>query len=436
MKLAFARRTLPKRIASGLVTASLIFVSFVAGNFTGMWVQPVLAQREAPTEFAVFWEAWDLVVEYFVDRDQIDYTAMTYGAIQGMLSTLGDENHTVFFAPDEAQQQASALEGSFEGIGAYVGQEEGKFIIVSPIRGSPAEQAGILAGDTVVAVDGTEITGMAEWEVISLIRGPAGTSVNLSVLHDGETQPVEMIIRRGWIDIESVLWARIPGTDFAHLQITQFASDTSRELRGALQDILADRTGGRAVKGIMLDLRNNPGGYLQEALRVANQFLPQGDIILHEQDAKGGITTYRVEGSGLAREIELVVLVNQGSASAAEIVAGALQENGRAKLVGMPTVGTGTVLRPFSLSDGSVLRLGVTNWLTPKRELIKGQGVQPDLVVEQEGSVELIDSIRLGEISAADVRVHPDLQFQAALSWLTVPNLPPVQQAVQAPTPE
>ena len=426
-----AQRTFAKRSMTSLLIVSLMLISFVAGNFTGMWVQPVLAQRETPTEFGVFWEAWDLVVEYFVDRDEVDYTAMTYGAIQGMLSTLGDENHTVFFSPDEAQQQASALEGSFEGIGAYVGQEEGQFVIVSPIRGSPAEEAGILAGDVVLAVDGTEITGMPEWEVISLIRGPAGSTVDLVVLHEGDDEPIELTIKRGWIDIESVLWARIPGTNFAHVQITQFASDTSRELRNALQAALADRTAGRPITGVILDLRNNPGGYLQEALRVANQFLPQGDIILHEQDAKGKITTYRVEGSGLAREIDLVVLVNQGSASAAEIVAGALQENERAKLVGMPTVGTGTVLRPFGLSDGSVLRLGVTNWLTPNRELIKGQGVQPDLVVEQEGSIELVDAIQLTEISAADVRLLPDLQFQAALSWLTSPNLPPVQQAVQ-----
>ena len=430
MKSPFAKRSV-----ATLVTLLLMFVSFVAGNFTGFWVQPVLAQRTTPTEFGVFWEAWDLVVEYFVDRDQVDYTAMTYGAIQGMLSTLGDENHTVFFSPEEAQQQASALEGSFEGIGAYVGQEEGQFVIISPIRGSPADEAGIVAGDVVLGVNGTEITGLPEWEVISLIRGPAGSSVTLSILHAKADEPIELTIQRGWIDIESVLWARIPGTTFAHLQITQFASDTSRELRAALQEILADRSGGPAVTGIMLDLRNNPGGYLQEALRVANQFLPEGDIILHEQDARGEITTYRVEGNGLAREVQLVVLINQGSASAAEIVAGALQENGRAKLVGMPTVGTGTVLRPFSLSDGSVLRLGVTNWLTPNEELIKGQGIQPDLSVEQEGSVELMDSIQLTEISADDVRAHPDLQFQAALSWLTTPNLPPVQQALKASAP-
>lgn len=434
MKLAFAKRKL-----ATFITAALMFVSFVAGNFTGMWVQPVLAQRSTPTEFGVFWEAWDLVVEYFVDRDQIDYTKMTYGAIRGMLNTLGDENHTIFFSPDEAQQQAQALEGSFEGIGAYIGQEDGQFTIVAPIHGSPAEEAGIVAGDIVLAVNGTEITGMAEWEVIAMVRGPAGSSVTLTILHPDAEEAVDLIIQRRRIDVDSVLWARIPGTTFAHLQITQFASDTGRELRTALQAILADRTGGQAVTGIVLDLRNNPGGYLQEALRVANQFLPQGDIILHEQDARGVLTTYRVEGSGLAREISLVVLVNQGSASASEIVAGALQENERAKVVGMSTVGTGTVLRPFSLSDGSVMRLGVTNWLTPNEELLKGQGVQPDLVVEQEGSVRLIDAIQLADMSATEMRAHPDLQFQAALSWLiapnTVPTISPAQQAVQLPAP-
>lgn len=434
MKLAFAKRKL-----AILITAALMFVSFVAGNFTGMWVQPVLAQRSTPTEFDVFWEAWDLVVEYFVDRDQIDYTKMTYGAIRGMLDTLGDENHTIFFSPEEAQQQAQALEGSFEGIGAYIGQEEGQFIILAPIHGSPAEEAGIVSGDIVLAVDGTEITGMAEWEVIAMVRGPSGSPVTLTILRADAEEPVDITIHRGRIEIDSVLWARIPGTTFAHLQITQFASDTGRELRAALQEILADRTGRQAVTGIVLDLRNNPGGYLQEALRVATQFLPEGDIILHEQDARGVLTTYRVEGSGLAREIALVVLVNQGSASASEIVAGALQENERAKVVGTSTVGTGTVLRPFGLSDGSVMRLGVTNWLTPNEELLKGQGVQPDLVVEQEGSVRLIDAFQLADMSATEMRTHPDLQFQAALSWLiapnTVPTVSPSQQAAQVPAP-
>lgn len=429
------KRTFAKRTATRLGVVLIVCAAFVAGNITGLAARPVLAQREAPVEFGVFWEAWDLVVEYFVDRDRIDATAMTYGAIQGMLAALGDENHTVFFSPEEAQRQANALEGSFEGIGAYVNQEEGQFVIVAAMRGSPAEAAGILAGDTVLAVNGQEITGMEEWEVIGLIRGPAGTEVVLTILHPETDDPIEVTVKRGRIDIESVLWARIPGTDLAYVQLTQFSSDTSRELRAALAAIKRD-TNGDPITGIMLDLRNNPGGYLQEALRVADQFLPVGDIILHEQDAEGRVVTYRVEArTGQARDLTLVALINQGSASAAEIVAGALQENGRAKLVGAPTVGTGTVLRPFTLSDGSVIRLGVTNWLTPNYALIKGQGIQPDIPIDQEAAVELIDALRLRELNATDVRLHPDRQFQAALLSLTVAGDPAQAPTTQAPNP-
>ncbi|HXF62606.1 MAG TPA: S41 family peptidase [Caldilineaceae bacterium] len=430
MKPSFA-----KRITTSLLVALLMFGSFVAGHITGATARPAHAQSESPAEFAIFWEAWDLVVEYFVDQERIDFKAMTYGAIQGMLDSLGDENHTVFFAPEVARQQESSLEGSFEGIGAYVSAEDGQFVIVAPIHGSPAEAAGIVAGDVVLAVDGKDITGMQEWEVIALIRGPAGSSVVLTVLHPDAEEPVDIEIQRGFIDIESVLWARIPGTDLVHLQITQFAGDTSRELRTALRAIQQEMEQGQPVEGILLDLRNNPGGYLQEALRVASQFLPEGEIILHEKDAKANITTYRSQGEGLARGIPLVVLINEGSASAAEIVAGALQENGRAKLVGAPTVGTGTVLRPFTLSDGSVLRLGVTNWLTPGYNLIKGQGIQPDVRIEQETTVEMINSSLLSELSNRDLRLHEDRQFQAALLLLTVNTLPN-RQITTAPAQE
>jgi carboxyl-terminal processing protease len=414
------KASIAQRAVTGLLIASLMFGSFVAGQLSGTPARPVAAQSAEPDEFAVFWEVWDLVQEHFVDQDRIDSQAMTYGAIQGMLDSLGDENHTVFFAPEVAQQQQSSLEGSFEGIGAYVSAEDDQFVIVAPIHGSPAEVAGIVAGDVVLAVNGTEIDGMEEWEVIELIRGPAGSVVVLTVLHPETTEAVELEIRRGYIDIESVLWARIPGTDLAHLQITQFASDTSRELRSALRAIESEAANGRPIQGIVLDLRNNPGGYLQEALRVASQFLPEGEIILHEKDAKGATTTYRAQGEGLARDIPMVALINQGSASAAEIVAGALQENSRAKLVGMTTVGTGTVLRPFTLSDGSVVRLGVTNWLTPASNLIKGEGIQPDVLIEQETTVEMMTSTLLNEFSDREVRLHEDRQFQTAVLLLNV----------------
>lgn len=425
----------PNRTLLATLIAVLMFVSFAAGNVTGYLARPALAQDSQPGQFAIFWESWDLVEEFFVDQENIDPQAMTYGAIQGMLDTLGDKNHTVFFPPDVAKQQESSLEGSFEGIGAYVSLEDDVFTIVAPIHGSPAEKAGILAGDAVLAVDGENITGVPEWEVISMIRGPSGSTVTLTVLHPEEEETVDIAIERGHIDIESVLWSRIPGTDLVHLHITQFAGDTSQELKRVLQEILAEEAAGTPVRGIILDLRNNPGGYLQEALRVGSQFLPEQEVILHEKDARERITTYRSEGEGLARDIPMVVLVNPGSASAAEIIAGALQENGRAKLIGEATVGTGTVLRPFSLSDGSVLRLGVTNWLTPEYNLIKGKGIQPDVAIEQAASVEMISAFSLEELDAREVRTHEDRQFQTAMLMLNLLTKPPKEVQTQAVLP-
>jgi carboxyl-terminal processing protease len=403
-----------------IVTALIgtIGFAFLAGAFVGGGVRPVLAD-DRPAQFDVFWEAWDLVQQNFVDRDEIDPARMTYGAIQGMLATLGDENHTVFFSPEEAEQQESQLEGSFEGIGAYVEGADVGFRIVAPIHGSPAEKAGILAGDIVLKVNGEDVTGLPEWEVISQIRGPAGTPVVLTVLHPNAQEPVDITVVRGQIDVESVTWARIPETDFVYLQIAQFAADTGDELQKALEAIDAEVAAGKPVDGVLLDLRNNPGGYLQEALRVNTQFLEAGQVILHERDASDQLRTYRSVGEGLAREYPLVVLINQGTASAGEITAGALKENGRARLVGQPTLGTGTVLQPFTLSDGSVLRLGVTNWLTPEKNLIKNQGVTPDSTVTQDPAIRMIDVYQLEEITKLnELLAHGDKQFNLGLLQL------------------
>jgi len=404
-----------KRALIVLLLLVALLTAFLAGTVTGFAARPALA-AERPTQFEVFWEVWDLVERYFVDRDKIDPQRMTYGAIQGMLATLGDQNHTAFFSPQEAQQQQSALDGSFEGIGAYVESTEAGFRIIAPIHGSPAEEAGILAGDIILRVDGEDITGLPEWEVISRIRGPAGTTVILTVLHPNAEEPVDIAIVRRKIDIESVTWARIPNTNFIYLQISQFAADTGDELRAALEAIQAEHS---TVEGILLDLRNNPGGYLQEALRVNSQFLEAGKVILHERDASQQLRTYRSVGRGLAREYPMVVLINEGTASAGEITAGALKENERARLVGQTTLGTGTVLQPFTLSDGSVLRLGVTHWLTPNRNLIKGQGVTPHVVVKQDPATPMVDAFRLQEADTiTEVLAQGDKQFNMGLLQL------------------
>lgn len=407
-----------KRLVMAIALVGVISLSFLAGTAAGFMARPVLA-ADRPTQFEVFWEAWDLVERYFVDQDQIDPSRMTYGAIQGMLATLGDENHTVFFTPDEAEHQQSALEGSFEGIGAYVEGNVNGFRIVAPIHGSPAEEAGILAGDIVLRVDGEDISGLPEWEIISRIRGPSGTTVVLTVLHPGSEEPVDISVVRGTIDVDSVTWARIPETDFVYLQISQFAADTGDELQRALEEIDAEVTSGRPVDGVLLDLRNNPGGYLQEALRVNTQFLDAGKVILHERDSSDQLRTYRSVGEGLARAYPMVALINQGTASAGEITAGALKENERARLIGQPTLGTGTVLQPFTLTDGSVLRLGVTNWLTPNKNLIKNQGVMPDSVVEQDPAIRMLDAFMLEDAALlGDILAHGDKQFNLGLLQL------------------
>lgn len=411
------QRRVRQAIAAALFAVA-IMAAFLGGTVTGFVARPVLA-ADRPSQFEVFWEAWDLVERYFVDQDAIDPVRMTYGAIQGMLATLGDQNHTVFFSPEVAQQQQSSLDGSFEGIGAYVEGTDSGFRIVAPIHGSPAEEAGILAGDIVLRVDGEDITGLPEWEIISRIRGPAGTTVVLTVLHPNEDEPVDITVVRGKIDVDSVTWARIPETNFVFLQISQFAADTGDELQRALEAMNAEVAAGNAIDGILLDLRNNPGGYLQEALRVNSQFLEAGAVILHERDSSQQLRTYRSVGKGLAREIPMVALINQGTASAGEITAGALKENGRALLVGQPTLGTGTVLQPFTLSDGSVLRLGVTNWLTPNKNLIKGEGVAPNSRVEQDPAVRMIDAFELERSATlSEVLSKGDRQFNLGLLQL------------------
>jgi carboxyl-terminal processing protease len=401
-----------------LLAALVLLIVFALGNVTGYMARPALAREVSPAEFALFWEAWQLVEEYFVDREEVEPVDMTYGAIRGMLASLGDENHTVFFTPEEADQQASSLEGSFEGIGAYVGTEDGFFKILSPIHGSPAEAAGLLPGDVVLAVDAEDIVGLPDWEVISLIRGPAGSQVVLTILREDAEDPFDIVVTRDRIDINSVLWSRIPGTDLAYLQITQFAADTGLELEQALL-AMEEAAGDHSIQGIVLDLRNNPGGYLQEAIRVGSQFLEEDAVILHARDAEGEISTYRAYGrQGLARDIPMIVLVNEASASASEILAGAIQANERARVVGATTLGTGTVLRPFQLSDGSVIRLGVTNWLTPDYELIKNEGIQPDVMVEQSPTTEMIDSVRLEAMTDTALYEHDDRQFASALLLL------------------
>ena len=394
----------------------LMAMAFVGGNLSGYFISSAMAAEERPAEFAVFWEAWDYAVVHFVDRERIDFTAMTYGAIEGMLASLGDEGHTNFLSPDAVKMHQTSLQGSFEGIGAYVAMEDGDVKIVAPLNGSPAEEAGILAGDVILEVDGESVEGKSLDQVIFLVRGPAESEVVLTVRRMEVQEPVTVLIIRDKINIPSVTWSAIPSTEVAYIAISQFSLGVDSSLESALQEINeAD-----SYQGIILDLRNNPGGFLQQAIEANSQFLPEGDVILIESDANSNETIHRSRGVGYAREMPLIVLINGGTASAGEITAVALKENDRAVLIGETTFGTETVLNQFNLSDGSAILLGVTNWLSPEGNLIKGQGVTPNTEVEQSPATKMANAEMLKDITPHELAALEDLQFLKALEQLGV----------------
>ncbi|MDE0311977.1 MAG: S41 family peptidase [Caldilineaceae bacterium] len=411
------RNKYARRVALSVVVFWLMALAFVGGNISGFSIRSAMAAEERPSQFIVFWEAWDYVVAHFVDRERVDFSAMTYGAIEGMLASLGDEGHTTFLAPDAVKLHQTSLEGSFEGIGAYVSMEEGEVLIVAPIDGSPADQAGILAGDVILEVDGEPVEGKSLDQVIFLVRGPADSEVVLTVRRPEVQEPLQVSITRAQIEVPSVSWSPIPTTDLSYIKISQFTASVDRELEAALREISEAQ---KTNQGIILDLRNNPGGFLQQAIQANSQFLPKGDLILIESDANQNQTVHRSRGLGYARDMPLVVLINKGTASAGEITAGALKENKRALLIGETTFGTGTVLNQFGLSDGSAILLGVTNWLTPDGNLIKGQGVTPDLEVVQPAGSKHVSTELLRNLTAEQFGTIEDDQFLKALDYLGV----------------
>lgn len=420
------RNKFARRVALSAVTIWLMALAFVGGNVSGFSIRSAMAAEERPYQFTIFWEAWDYVVTHFVDRERVDFSAMTYGAIEGMLASLGDEGHTTFLAPDAVRLHQTSLEGSFEGIGAYVSMEDGNVLIVAPIDGSPAEQAGILAGDVILEVDGESVEGKSLDQVIFLVRGPADSQVVLTVRRPEIQDPLTVPIIRDRIEVPSVSWSPIPYSDVSYIKISQFTAGVDRELEAALREI----SEANVNQGIILDLRNNPGGFLQQAIQANSQFLPKGDLILIESDANQNQTVHRSRGLGYAREMPLVVLINKGTASASEITAGALKENDRAILIGETTFGTGTVLNQFGLSDGSAILLGVTNWLTPSGNLIKGQGVTPNLEVEQPATSKHVTAEMLRNLEADQFAAIEDNQFLKALEQLGVElNMAPLLNA-------
>ena len=334
----------------------------------------------APEDLGIFWEAMDLLEEDFYGELPSPHER-SYGAIRGVLDTLDDQN-TGFLTPTEATRFLESIEGSFEGIGALVewAEDEGAIRIVEPFEDQPAWNAGIRRGDLIIAINGQDVADLSNLnEAINRIKGPKGTEVHLTVRRDGLDDPLEVPVTRDTIDIPVVESERYGDNDeFAYVHLKRFSADAGAKLRAELEDLLTDET-----QGLIFDLRGNPGGLLREAINVTSVFL-EDERVLIERFSDGTEEIYNTEGSALVPDdLPLVVLVNQGSASASEIVAGALQDVERAPLVGVTTFGKGSVQLPHTLSDESLLRVTIALWYTPSDRSINATGLEPDIVVER-----------------------------------------------------
>ncbi len=387
-----------------IVTTALLILlalsAFTAGYFSNDFVEQRfgIGSSTGDSEFGLFWEAWGLIDANYLG-DLPTSTQLSYGAIRGALQLLGDP-YTVFIEPPERAEEQDLLRGSFGGIGATLSRpEEDGPIILEPIPGNPAEEAGILSGDVLVAVDGTEITpALMVQEVADLIRGEKGTAVILTVIHDGQTEPEDIEIIRGDILIPSVS-SRIldDAPDVGYIQLTRFSGESTQEVATAIESLLSE-----GAENLILDLRGNGGGLLDAAVSITDHFLSDGTVLI--QQVKGQDEQfYNASSQTIAEDIPLVVLIDGGTASASEIVAGALQDRERAQLVGSSgSFGKGSVQLVFDLSDGSSIHVTSSRWFTPNRNQIDQMGLTPDVLVEftQEDldnfrDVVLIEAVRL-----------------------------------------
>ena len=409
------RRT--RRFLGGLGVGLLAIAVFTAGaGLDRAGILPgapaAVVQPVEDKDFALIHQAWDLLHQKFVDAASLDSRKLAYGAIDGMTEAVGDTGHTTFLTPTELAESQSALAGSYAGVGAEMDTTGDQPVVVGVFRGSPAAKAGLRSGDVILSVNGTPTKDEPLDSVISTIRGPAGSEVTLTVRRSGSTDPLRFSIVRADVAIPAVDWAMIPGTTIADIRVEQFSSGAAKVFSDALGAALA-----RHPTGIVLDLRGDPGGYVNEAVGIASQFVGSGNVYL-SRDATGTENPTPVTPGGLATAIPVVVLVDHGTASSAEIVTGALQDAGRATIVGVRTFGTGTVLAKFDLADGSALRIGTVEWLTPKGRHIWHEGLAPDVTLALPDSVVPVVPADLAGLGANGVSQTPDIQLRKALEIL------------------
>lgn len=369
-------------VAAIFIIGASLFVGAWYGYYNRPAVEKVLnvvGQKPPPqlgeVDLNIFWDVWSQLEDKYVDKAKLDRKDLVFGAASGLVRALKDP-YSEFLPPQENKQFQEDIKGSFEGIGAEIGIRKGVLTIISPLKGSPAERAGLKGGDKILKVNDTLTGDLALDEAVRLIRGPKGTEVVLTVLRDSFDKTKEFKIVRDTIRI-TILSTEKKGDGIFVIKLNHFSQNAAWEFRRAVQKFYQSGS-----KKLILDVRNNPGGFLTVAVDIASWFLPAGEVVTKERVADGEREIYRSAGYKLLEKTPMVVLINEGSASASEIVAGALRDVRGVKLVGAKTFGKGSVQEVVPLSGGSSLKITVAKWLTPKGEEINGKGLEPDVKVE------------------------------------------------------
>jgi carboxyl-terminal processing protease len=399
-----------------LIIGAFVVLAFFAGWFSHQYYSNSLTANTPSQKYEqLFQQAWSIVDKNYVDRSAINYQQMSYAAISAMVNSLHDTGHTRFLTPSEVKASNQQLSGKFTGIGIYLQQNsKGQLVISSTIPGSPAQKAGLKHDDIITAVNGVSVTGKDLNSMSNLIQGQAGSTVTLTIQRPGVAQPFTFRVERAVITVPNVLWYYIPGSHIAHIQVVQFSIGVSDQLKDAVTK--AKQMG--ATK-IILDLRGNPGGYLNEAVNTVSLFVNKGNVLL-ERDSSGRTTPVPVNGNAIDTTDQIVVLVDQHTASAAEIVAGALQDNHRATIIGEQTFGTGTVLQQYTLSDGSAIWLGIQEWLTPDGHFIRNHGITPNMKVGLSANAAPLSPSdeSASSMSLQQILNSGDTQLTAAIKYL------------------
>ncbi|MBU1876831.1 MAG: S41 family peptidase [Patescibacteria group bacterium] len=355
----------------------IVGASFGSGFLFGQTQCKLCPPEEV--DFSLLWETWHKLSEKYVDKGKLDIQKMVYGAISGMVDSL-DDPYTVFLNPGDTKKFTDNVKGSFEGIGIEIGIRDGDLQVIAPLENTPAQKAGLKSGDKIIKINDTMTANLSLDAVVDLIRGPKGASVDLTIYNDNLKEPKVISIVRDVVEIPSLSWELLEG-DIAYIKLSHFSENAIFDFRKAAIEILTS-----PAKSIILDLRNNPGGYLEVSREIAGYFLEKGQVVAIEDFGNDKRDQYLAQGAGTLMDYPVVILINEGSASASEILAGCLRDNRGIMLIGEKSFGKGSVQELEKLVGGSSLKVTIAKWLTPKGESITDKGLEPDIKVEMKES--------------------------------------------------